>query len=111
MTLEIRVWEPKAAVDDSTLGTLPGNETLDGMLKEIENLNSKRLAYLYCRGRNPKVKYRTITCRRITTRKGPGPGVVRAQIVVKDVAGKSAASARSMGISSPTPSADALFLR
>ena len=30
--------------------------------------------------------------------------------MVKDVAGKSAASARSMGISSPTPSADALFL-
>ena len=45
--LGIRVWEPKAAVDDSTLGTLPGNETLEGMLKEIENLNSKRAGDIY----------------------------------------------------------------
>ena len=64
--LEIRVWEPKAAVDDSTLGTLP----LEGMLKEIENLNSKRAGDIYTaegiqelKTRNPKVQFRTITCR------------------------------------------------
>ena len=38
------------------------------------------------------------------------PETVRVRFVVKDVAGKNPASARSLGISSPTPSADALFL-
>ena len=115
--LQIRIWEPKSAVDDSTLGFLPGDETLQGMKKEVEHLNAKRAGDMYTaagieelKQRNPKVQFRirTITCRWVTVRKGPG--VVRARIVVKDVAGKSDASARSMGISSPTPSADSLFL-
>ena len=112
---EIRIWEPKSAVDDSTLGPLPGNETLEGMKKEVEHLNSNNAGDLYTaegieklKKDNPNVSFRIITCRWVTTRKSPG--VVRARIVVKDVAGKSSASARCMGISSPTPSADALFL-
>ena len=113
--MEIRIWEPKSAVDDSTLGPLPGKETLEGMKKEVEHLNSNNAGDLYTaegieklKRDNPKISFRIITCRWVTTRKSPG--VVRARIVVKDVAGKSSASARSMGISSPTPSADALFL-
>ena len=48
-----------------------------------------------------------IPSRWVTTRKTPT--TVRARIVVKDIAGKNSESARALGISSPTPSADALF--
>ena len=43
----------------------------------------------------------------VTTQKTPS--TVRARIVIKDIAGKNSGSARTLGISSPTPSADALF--
>ena len=52
------------------------------------------------------------TCRIIPSRwvtADKGSGVVRARIVLKDVA-KGSDSARALGISSPTPSSDALSL-
>ena len=36
---KIRIWEPVSAIDDTTLQELPGDQTLQGMLKEMSNLN------------------------------------------------------------------------
>ena len=54
------------------------------------------------------MSFRTIGCRWVTTRKTID--AVRTRKVVKDVAEKNMPSARSLGISSPTPSSDAMFL-
>ena len=112
---KILIWEPVSSIDDTTLQELPGDQTLQGMLKEMANLNEKQTGDLYLfedlddlRKKNPSVTFRIIFCRWVTTRKTPE--TVRARIVVKDVAGNISAFARTLGISSPTPSADALFL-
>ena len=36
--VKAKVWVPNEAVDDSTMGSLPGDKTLDGMKTEIRNL-------------------------------------------------------------------------
>ena len=36
--VKAKVWVPSEAVDDSTMGSLPGDKTLDGMKTEIRNL-------------------------------------------------------------------------
>ncbi len=57
---------------------------------------------------NPEVNFRIVICRWITTRKTID--TVRSRIVVKDVAENNMPSARSLGISSPSPSSDAMSL-
>ena len=44
---KIRIWEPVSAIDDTTLQELPGDQTLQGMLKEMSNLNEKQTGDLY----------------------------------------------------------------
>ena len=54
------------------------------------------------------MSFRTIGCRWVTARQTVD--TVRSRIVVRDVAEKNMPSARSLGISSHTPSSDAMFL-
>eukprot|EP00434_Breviolum_minutum_P044341 symbB.v1.2.039593.t1/scaffold6673.1/size16291/1 len=35
---EIKIWKPSSAVDDSDMSELPGDQTHDGMIKEVGNL-------------------------------------------------------------------------
>ena len=114
-SLRLRIWHPVSAVDDSTMLDLPGDQTFRGMIKEVENLNLMKTGDLLTaegveelKIKHPQVEFRVIGCRWVTVRKTPD--TVRARIVVKDIAGKASQSARALGISSPTPSADSLFL-
>ena len=112
---KIKIWKPISAVDDSDMSELPGDQTLQGMVKEVGNLRDMEAGDLMTldgveklKRDNPEVNFRTIGCRWVTTRKTVD--TVRSRIVVKDVAEKNMPSARSLGISSPTPSSDAMFL-
>ena len=112
---KIKIWKPISAVDDSDMSELPGDQTLQGMVKEVGNLRDMEAGDLMTldgveklKRDNPEVNFRTIGCRWVTARKTVD--TVRSRIVVKDVAEKNMPSARSLGISSPTPSSDAMFL-
>ena len=112
---KIKIWKPTSAVDDSDMSALPGDQTHDGMIKEVGNLRDMEAGDLMTlegveklKRENLEVNFRTIGCRWVTTRKTVD--TVRYRIVVKDVAEKNMPSARSLGISSPTPSSDAMFL-
>ena len=112
---KIKIWKPSSAVDNSDMSELPGDQTHDGMIKEVGNLRDMEAGDLMTlegveklKRENPGVNFRTIGCRWVTTRKTVD--TVRSRIVVKDVAEKNMPSARSLGISSPTPSTDAMFL-
>ena len=106
--LHIRIWEPESSVD-ATLKELSGESTLLGMRKEIQNLSDLGTGDLYTfeelQSKGLDKSCRIIPTRWVTTDKGGG--VTRARIVIKDVA-RNQDTARSLGISSPTPSADAL---
>ena len=109
----LRIWQPKSAIDDSTLGELPGDQVMEGMVKEVDNLSNMGTGDLLTAAELQQLEkrfpgtLRVIPSRWVTTRKTPT--TVRAGIVIKDIAGKNSESARALGISSPTPSADALF--
>ena len=109
----LRIWQPKSAIDDSTLGGLPGDQVMEGMVKEVNNLSNMGTGDLLTVSELQELEkrfpgtLRLIPSRWVTTRKTPT--AVRARIVIKDIAGKNSESARALGISSPTPSADALF--
>ena len=112
---KIKIWKPSSAVDDSDMSELPGDQTHDGMIKEVGNLRDMEAGDLMTlegveklKRENPGVNFRTIGCRWVATRRTVD--TVRSRIVVKDVAEKNMPSARSLGISSPTPSTDAMFL-
>ena len=97
------------------MSELPGDQTHDGTIKEVGNLRDMEAGDLMTlegveklKRENPEVNFRTIGCRWVTTRKTVD--TVRSRIVVKDVAEKNMPSARSLGISSPTPSSDAMVL-
>ena len=104
----IRIWCPSGSIDDSTLEELPGDLTLDGMKTEIGNLDCMQCGDLMTESEigDLRKQCRVIPSRWVTTRKNAT--LVRARIVLKDIA-KGAESARSLGISSPTPSSEALF--
>ena len=112
---KIKIWKPISAVDDSDMSELPGDQTLQGMIKEVGNLRHMAAGDLMTldgvekskRG-NPEINFGIIGCRWVATRKTVD--TVRSRVVVKDVAEKNMPSARSLGISSPTPSSDAMFL-
>ena len=112
---KIKIWKPLSAVDDSDMSELPGDQTHAGMIKEVGNLRDMEAGDIMnlegvekLKRDNPEVNFRIIGCRWVTTRKTVD--TVRSRIVVKDVAEKNMPSARSLGISSPTPSSDAMFL-
>ncbi|CAE7635150.1 unnamed protein product [Symbiodinium sp. CCMP2592] len=109
----LRLWKPSSAVDDSTLGELSGDQVMEGMVKEVNNLSHMETGDLLTASELQSLEKRfpgtlkVIPSRWVTTQKTPT--TVRARIVIKDIAGKNSESARALGISSPTPSADALF--
>ena len=112
---KIKIWNPISAVDDSDMSELPGDQTLQRILKEVGNLRDMEAGDLQTldgveklKRDNSEVNFQTIGCRWVTTRKTVD--TVRSQIVPKDVAEKNMPSARSLGISSPTLSSDAMFL-
>ena len=106
--MKAKVWVPSEAVDDSTMGSLPGDKTLDGMKTEIGNLTRcdagipRRYeeAQAFCVKHNTKI----LTSRWVTTHKViEGQDGVRSRIVVKDFA---STKAKASGVSSPTPSTE-----
>eukprot|EP00435_Cladocopium_sp_Y103_P013173 s4145_g3.t1 len=104
----VRIWEPESAIDDTTLKELSGKGTLLGMKKEIQNLSDLGTGELY-NLQELEAKGWDKSCRIIPTRwvaTDKGGGITRCRIVVKGIA-KNQDSARVLGISSPTPSADA----
>jgi len=107
--LHIRLWEPESSVDDTTLKELSRESALLGMRKEIQNLSDLGTGDLYTQeelqSKGLDKSCRIISTRWVTTDKGGG--VTRARIAIKDVA-RNQDTARSLGISSPTPSSDAL---
>ena len=86
---------------------------MESMVKEVNNLSQMETGDLLTVDelRNLEKRFpgtlRVIPSRWVTTQKTPS--TVRARIVIKNIAGKNSDSARTLGISSPTPSADALF--
>ena len=108
----IKVWKPDYAVDDSTSNTLDGNLTFSGMLTEVKNLDrvsaGKPLRQSEATAKADEYGVRIIPCRWVTTEKViDGEDGVRARIVVKDIA-SGGGKAKSLGISSPTPSSESI---
>ena len=109
--MDIKVWCPSDAVDDTTGEILDGKKCHLGMQKELEGLEECKAGDCYTFEQFEKLKatsefpIRLISTRWVTTAKGDE---VRSCMVVKDV--KSKDSARSLGISSPTLGADAFNL-
>ena len=113
---KIRIWRPVAAVDDASLKELCGEAALQGMLKEMKNLELMEAGDLYTQSEYEASGLggtcRTIPSRWVCADKGKddlGNPVVRSRIVLKDIS-KGSDSARVLGISSPTPSSDGLNL-
>ena len=113
---KIRIWKPVAAVDDASLKELCGEAALQGMVKEMKNLELMEAGDLYTQREYEASGLggtcRTIPSRWVTADKGKddlGNPVVRSRIVLKDIS-KGSDSARVLGISSPTPSSDGLNL-
>ena len=101
---KLRLWVPESAIDDTSLKELPGEATLKGMQLEMSNLSDKGCGDVYSSGLSKTC--RIIPSRWVTADKGSG--VVRARIVLKDVA-KGSDSAKALGISSPKYSCFPLF--
>ena len=108
----LRVWKPDHGIDDTTSEILDGDLTFRGMLTEVANMNrvdagtplkpseAERLAKQH--------GIRIIQCRWVSNAKTiEGQPGVRARIVVKDIAANDA-KAKELGISSPTPSSEAI---
>ena len=113
---KIRIWKPVAAVDDASLKELCGEAALQGMVKDMKNLELMEAGDLYTQSEYEASGLggtcRTIPSRWVTADKGKddlGNPVVRSRIVLKDIS-KGSDSARVLGISSPTPSSDGLNL-
>ena len=108
----VRVWKPDSAIDDSTSEFLDGGLAFDGMLTEIKNLDrvgaGRPLKHDEAVALANKFGVKNIVCRWVTNAKiiDDKPGV-RSRIVVKDIA-QGAGKAKSLGISSPTPSTESL---
>ena len=113
---KIRIWRPVAAVDDASLKELCGEAALQGMVKEMKNLELMEAGDLYTQSEYEASGLggtcRTIPSRWVCADKGKddlGNPIVRSRIVLKDIS-KGSDSARVLGISSPTPSSDGLNL-
>ncbi|CAE7296302.1 unnamed protein product, partial [Symbiodinium natans] len=109
---KLKVWQPSSAVSDVSMAELNGDATFKGMLKELGGLSSckagnvmnKAQAEAYCHKHGIQV----LASRWVTNEKTDTDGaeIVRSRLVVKDFRGSK--SARSLEISSPTPSVEAL---
>ena len=107
----VLVWKPTSAVDDTTLQLLDRDLTFKGMCAEVEHLEQCSAGRLVDEAEAKALKdrfphARVIQSRWVTAFKSQSR--VRARIVAKDL--NKGASARKLGFSSPTPSAEALNL-
>ena len=103
---KIKLWKPSGAVSDVTLRDLPAEGTFLAMQKEIRGLTTVGAGQVLAENVARESGQRIIGTRWVTNEKEEAQEGVRARIVAKDFA--SGQSARSMGISSPTPSIEAL---
>ncbi len=113
---KVRVWKPSDAIDDSSGDILDGQLTFDGMKAEIQHMHACDVGdQMSAEDWKIKAKQlekqfgsppRLITTRWVTTAKADK---VRSRIVVKDM-NHQEGTARTLGISSPTPSADSLMV-
>lgn len=111
-----RVWKPSDAIDDSTGEILDGQLTYDGMRAEIQHMNECHVGDQMSvedwkeKSRQLQKEFgtapRLITTRWVTTAKADK---VRARIVIRGL-NHQEGTARNLGISSPTPSADSLMI-
>ncbi len=113
---KIGIWKPANAIDDASLKELCGEAALQGVVKEMKNLESMEAGDLYAISEYEASGLggtcRTIPSRWVTAGKGKdetGNPIVRSRIVLKDLS-KGSGSARVLGISSPAPSSDGLNL-
>ena len=97
---KIRIWRPVAAVDDASLKELCGEAALQGMVKEMKNLELMEAGDLYTQSEYEASGLggtcRTIPSRWVCADKGKddlGNPVVRSRIVLKDIS-KGSDSAR-----------------
>ena len=108
---DVKVWKPTEAVDDSTLALVDVQQCFEGMKEEVENMNHCDVGKLLNSAQvdEMKSKYphaRVIQSRWAVARKSHVR--VRARVVAKDIA--RGATARQLGYSSPTPSAEGLSM-
>lgn len=111
----VHVWAPDHVIDDSSLESLCLKLGFVGMLDEVKNLNECQAGVLLREEQVNSIKKlnghaRIIPSRWVCAKKSDVK--VRCRIVAKDLCKKGPAtqSARSLGFSSPTPSAEALYL-
>ena len=106
----VRVWKPSSSVDNTTLRELSGESAFLGMKKEVQSLSDLKTGDLYTwtelEAAGLTATCRVIPCRWVTV--GKGGGVTGARTAIKDT--RTGESVRTLGISSPTPSSDALQL-
>ena len=112
---KIRVWCPSDALDDSNGDVLNGKLAFEGMRAEVRHMHECEVGEIFTltewKLKSPKFAkeinsdIRIIPTRWVTVAKNEA---VRSRLVIKDVA--SGDSARSLGISSPTPSSDAFMI-
>ena len=110
----VKLWKPSHVISDATLGELDPEGTFKAMQKECDGLTAVKAGVIlnekqkddFCKRHGVK-PIAAIACCWMTNEKPESEEGVRARTVVKDIACGSA-TARSLAISSPTPSVESL---
>ena len=107
----VKLWKPSHVISDTTLGELDPEGTFKAMQKECDGLTAVKAGVILSEQKKEEFcklhGVKPITCRWVTNEKPESDEGVRARIVVKDIA-RGSATARSLAISSPTPSVESL---
>ena len=107
----VKLWKPSHVISDTTLSELDPEGTFKAMQKECDGLTAVKAGVILSEQKKEEFcklhGVKPITCRWVTNEKPESDEGVRARIVVKDIA-RGSATARSLAISSPTPSVESL---
>ena len=107
----VKLWKPSHVISDTTLGELDPEGTFKAMQKECDGLTAVKAGVILSEQKKEEFcklhGVKPITCRWVTNEKPESDEGVRARIVVKDIA-RGSPTARSLAISSPTPSVESL---
>ena len=108
----VKLWKPSHVISDTTLGELDPEGTFNkAMQKECDGLTAVKAGVILSEQKKEEFcklhGVKPIACRWVTNEKPESDEGVRARIVVKDIA-RGSATARSLAISSPTPSVESL---
>ena len=105
----VKLWKPSHVISDTTLGELDPEGTFKAMQKECDGLTAVKAGVILSEQKKEEFcklhGVKPIACRWVTNEKPESDEGVRARIVVKDIA-RGSATARSLAISSPTPSVE-----